>query len=233
MLKIAIVDDENEFKIYFSKLVSDYFDKKKYSISKITTCCSGNEILSRVEVEKFDCIFLDIEVGNENGIEIAEIIKSKYPNINVVFVTNKAELVFESLKIKPDGFIRKSHIESEVCNWIDHYICEYELTKESFTIKENNKYINLKISEIFYFESAGNYICIYLQNRKFKIKSSLVNWEEKLKNKNFVRVHAGYLVNISKIFDITDLTITLENNVKIPISRNRKKSVVSLFYKGL
>ena len=81
--------------------------KKDHSV-KIAS--SGESALKEIEKENFDLIFMDVALnGNLDGIETAKIIKSKYPNMKIVFVSGSSNLTdMENInQLKPYKFISK------------------------------------------------------------------------------------------------------------------------------
>ena len=108
-MNIAIVDDEVIFLKLFQNTLTNKYGELITSIKCIN---SASKILD--EFLDYDIIFLDIEMPNISGVEVASIINSeKGDNDNpyIIFLTNKESLVFEALKEQPYSFVRKSNLE--------------------------------------------------------------------------------------------------------------------------
>ena len=58
--------------------------------------------------KEFDVVFLDIEMNEIDGISLAEYIKNNNSKIDIVFVSNRADRVFETFDVSPFAFVRKS-----------------------------------------------------------------------------------------------------------------------------
>lgn len=106
-MRIAVCDDNkvtldflcDEIGREFSKTKADFF---------LDAFENGVDFLSQHEKAPFDFVFLDIDMPNINGFEIAERINKDNSSL-IVFVTSHDELVYSSFRFQPFRFIRKNH----------------------------------------------------------------------------------------------------------------------------
>lgn len=110
MERFLIIDDDQEFMDDFSFKLKTVFENHgqilqvyKYSRSNI-----AKEVLDNV-----DMIFIDIELGEENGIEFAKRIEL-HSNHRIVFVSNKGGYIFNAISLQPYFFIRKYKIDQDL-----------------------------------------------------------------------------------------------------------------------
>jgi len=100
------------------------------------------------------------------------------------------------------------------------------------------------IEDILICRAEGNYSIIYLasNNSKEIITRTLKEFEELLSDYNFFRVHRSYLINLSHIkeysrtnqspdFDGDGGCVIMINNMKIPVSREKRKLLLGRFSK--
>lgn len=91
----------------------------------------------------------------------------------------------------------------------------------------------IKISDILYIHSCDGNCFIHLADGKIKIhKRTLVHYQKALGDKNFLRVHQSYLVNLMQIQNamVTNgLLLLLKNNECIPVSVRAEKKIRQLF----
>lgn len=73
------------------------------------------------------------------------------------------------------------------------------------------------------------YIDIYTTSDKITIRKKISDMEQMLPKENFIRCHRSYLVNIKYIKVVNKDAITLENGIKIPISRGKYEEVNEAF----
>ncbi|MBL0358065.1 MAG: response regulator [Chitinophagaceae bacterium] len=95
-------------------------------------------------------------------------------------------------------------------------------------IKQNYRFIKLKIEDIQYIESANNYINIVATTQKFTLRLQLNEILEKLIFKNIVRIHRSYAVNMSAITSFNDQDITI-GKIELPLGKNYKEDFLMRF----
>jgi DNA-binding LytR/AlgR family response regulator len=88
-------------------------------------------------------------------------------------------------------------------------------------VKVDSRFIKLKIQDIFFLESMGDYVVFHTENEKHTVHTTLKKIEEKLPADLFLKVHRSFVVNLKKIVDIEDNSLVINDKV-IPISRTHK-----------
>lgn len=98
----------------------------------------------------------------------------------------------------------------------------------SIFIKQNHQFIKVSYNHISYIESDGNYINVVTNtNKKYVIKRSITEIQEKLQMANMLRVHRSYLVNINHIHEFSANEISI-NKMIIPIGRKYQKDFLDI-----
>jgi len=92
--------------------------------------------------------------------------------------------------------------------------------EDSFFIRSNSALVKIKLEEIIYLEADANYTQIFTDEKKFTIRASLKDLEEKLNDKRFARVHKSFMINLEKIENIQAEFIQIADK-KIPIGRQQ------------
>lgn len=226
MIKIAVCDDDKKFSARLKFLIDEYFAKQDIG-SNVTSYNRGTVFLT----EGIDCnaVFLDIEMPDMDGFEVAEQIRS---NTLIVFVTTHNELVYSSLKFRPFRFIRKAYLEEELPEALEAVNKEIARLNagSKFILKTRSGDVLLNINNIEYMEIYTHSIQIYTVNGEvLECYGSLSELEKQLKGFGFVRTHKSYLVNCRYIFSIEKNRIVLDNKTEIPLSRYRVDTVRSKF----
>lgn len=99
---IIAVDDE---KIALEGLVSEI--KKAVPDADVYGFRSANAALKFVLENECDVAFLDIEMREMNGLELAKVLKMNYPGINIIFSTGYDEYMKEAFGLHASGYIMK------------------------------------------------------------------------------------------------------------------------------
>ena len=222
MINILICDDNKDFLVLIKKYIDEVILSGKYSDFEYKTECftDSDFALCRCVETPPEISFLDIDMPNPNGFEIAEKIHERNPNAIIIFITGYENYVYSSFRYQPLRFLRKSCIDKELSEALNCALTKL-LCKNKY-LELGNKYLNERvlISDILYFESKRNYAEIVCDdNKRYLYRSTLSQLETKLKNYGFLRIHAAYLVNMSYIVKIYKDTVFLINDTQLKISR--------------
>lgn len=230
MLKIAVCDDdENMLAVLADKIGSVY---KQDSISfEIRTFSSGEVFLNSHNENSFDVVFLDIDMPEISGFDIAEQVNN-FGETLIVFVTSHDELVYSSIKFRPFRFIRKSYLETELNEALTAVNAEVvkrnAARKFLFQTKSGEAYVDLNCVE--YIEIFGHWLLVHIKdNESLECYGSLSDMENELNNFDFVRTHKSYLVNCKYIYSIEKNQLVLDDKTVIPVSRYKAEFVKQNF----
>lgn len=115
--EVLIIDDEESICEFFK----DLFDL--YNV-KIDTEMSGASGLKRGLEKRYNLIFLDVMLGDMNGIEVLKAIKQKFPETKVVMISAylTAEIIEKALKIGADGYLYKPVTVKDILSVAQHHI---------------------------------------------------------------------------------------------------------------
>ena len=131
MIRIAVVDDEqiilNSIHKKIERILYDL--NAEFEIQDFT---SGKTALKEITEKVFDIIFLDIDMPDISGMTIAKKIRMQ-ENLEIVFITNKDELVYDAIKVVPFRFIRKSRFDEEIQEALHEFIAKSNSRKSFYT----------------------------------------------------------------------------------------------------
>ena len=178
--------------------------------------------LEKVKSSKPDIVFLDIEMGGINGIDIARELPA---GIYLIFTTAYAEYAAIDYLHKPFSYSRFEKAIERVRRMkkLESLSAAPVLTEEEeITLKVEYKNVKIKIASIEYIEAMDNYIKIYLtdDDRPVLSQTSMKSIMEMLPEDRFMRVHKSYIVPLHKVANYTRRQLTLYHRaVEIPIGR--------------
>lgn len=206
---------------------------QELSYQPLEPAISYTEALATIERDKPDIAILDVQLsGKKTGIDIARKINEKY-NIPFIFLTANSDpgTVNKAKEVKPNAYLVKPFSKDELYTSIEIAIHNFintekeEIEKKSIFIKEKGAYIQTKFDDILYIKSSHVYIEIFLKNKqKFVLRTSLKEFLNKL-DKNFMRVHRGYVVNLSHIKEINQNTIKV-SETELPIGNKYREFIL-------
>ncbi|MCC8072625.1 MAG: response regulator [Clostridiales bacterium] len=90
-MKILVCDDEQKYCYIVKHLIYEILGE--FSESVVYTIDSGKQLIEYCNTSCPDILFLDIELGNSNGIELAKTIRNKFPNLIIEYISNYPDYV--------------------------------------------------------------------------------------------------------------------------------------------
>ena len=179
------------------------------------------KFLKEIHTISFDGIFLDIDMPQMTGIQAAQRVREALPDVGLVFVSSCESMVFEAIKTTPLRFIRKARLEEELEEAVTALLNRYHSLKNYYDFCVNGNTVRLKLSEIYYFESAKHYVKIKTLQEDYMVRAKMADLEQIFNEKGFVRVQSGYIVNLRHVDRVRYKDVLMNNGECISISRDR------------
>lgn len=237
MIKAVIIDDEPKAIQGLVWELSNFDDE----LEVIATFTEPEKAIPYLKSSKIDCLFLDIEMPTMDGFQFLE--KLEHKDFAVVITTAYNEYAITALKneaidylLKPidtDDLadtitkIKKHNTKGFSADKFEDILLKFnnKLHHKKITINTDGKLVFLEPKDIYYVASDGNYSTLYLSdNKKIVVTKKLKEMNELFPSDQFFRIHNSYIINLQKIKEFlkTDGYVVLENNAKIPVSRQKK-----------
>lgn len=196
-MKILVCDDDVDFTEQLSKDIICFFEKRNIEINIKK---KSNNFLQYLEFD-FQVIFMDIDLIEMSGIDLAEIFREKAPTTLIVFMSSRNDLIFDTLSIGIFQFIRKNNYERDFLRTMTQ-IYEYYLKKEkSILLDINKRKTKIILSDIMYVMSIGHEILIKCYNKEYTVKSTLKNFLDQADFSNLIQVQRNLIVNIDYVIE--------------------------------
>lgn len=224
-MKCLIIDDEP---LALAQLAG-YINRIPF-LTLVTSCqdaCQASETLARMPV---DLLFADINMPDLNGVDFVRSLPS--PPM-VIFTTAYPEYAVDGFRLnaidylmKPFGFAEclKAAEKARQMYGLIRNTTDTEEEKNALFVKSEYKMVRIDKEKILYIEGMSEYVCIYLEDRPKPVIT--LNSLQKLLSmlpSNFMRVHRSYIVNLSKITEISRFRILFGKDVYIPVGENYKE----------
>jgi len=230
MLKFAICDDEEIFRVVETETISRIMKQEYEHISyEITQYHCGNDLIKDYASNEIDVIFLDIELGEENGFDVASCLTKIRSNTNIVFVTTYENLVFDSFVYRPLGFVRKRAFENEFRQVMFRMVQYFVDSNQMIVFGEGKDKFEFLLDEIRMINSFKHDLVVSSENNEVKIRDQLLKYEKELLNKAFVVAGRGCMINLKYVKRIDGNIVYLFNDEFVEMSRSRLKVVKDSF----
>ncbi len=227
--RVGICDDEEED---IRRIEEALRSALKRAGEPVRLLCSsfrnGAELYAAARGEAFDLLFLDIEMPEPGGFELAERISMDCPQTGLVFVSAHESFVFDAPEYSPLWFVRKSCLEGDLFRALRKYLRDTAYMDVRYKLKEGRGFRELLVRDILYVEGSGHDLTIRKTDggclRKY---GSLKAMEEELADGHFLRIHKNYLVNQDYIREVGTREVYLTNGEVLEMGRDRKKEIRS------
>ena len=222
-MKIAVCDDEPKDISQIKKLI--LLHSSKHEVLSFT---SAQLFLERiVNGESFDVLFLDVQMSDANGWDIAKRLKQTKTKLFIAMVTVHGEYIFDCFD-RVDWFAPKPITKEKVFKILDK--AEEKLYPVVFQFQSDNHSIALSAPEIIYFEVQRNDLFIHTTHQTFKVRLTLKSVREMMAPySQFVQVHNSYIINLDYFDRLEKGMIFLKSHDEIKLSRTYR----SLFFSSL
>ena len=198
MLNFALIEDDNSLLKELSHNLESIFMEYDYDAEIVLETGNVDELLSYVENNRIDVLFLDIDLNsNLSGIEIAEKIRKNNKDCYIIFETAHLEYGLLAYKYKTFDFIPKPVTRQRLCDCITRLFEDVSGITRKF-IKLDNRNTIIAEDEIRYIKKDGMKLIFHTDSRDYEIYSSFSKIQDKLP-KNFVRCHKSFIANIDNI----------------------------------
>lgn len=232
MIYIGICDDDRYFLDYIGSEIEKVLKTEEITF-KILKFTNGIDLLKAYDNEDkpFDILFLDINMPEIDGLQVAEITRKKDEKTILIFLTSMEDEVYKTFKYNTFRFIRKSHIDRELEEALQGSL--EKLKDEKHIFKTINGDLALYISNILYFEFIDRRV--YIKTFDSKHKTTIRRFKDVegiFKPKGFVSIHRSCIVNQNYIKSVGNLDIILDNEEKLPVSRYKIEEVKKSFIRA-
>lgn len=225
-MKIVICDDELEYCVQVKIIIERYLQNHQRT-GDISCCRSGKELL---QYKNVDVVFIDIDLGDENGIDVIKVVNSKWPRTVIVYLTDHITYASAVYATKHSFFVLKCEFEDRLDEIYASIISDLSLYPQKliFTNK-GEEFISLEPSDIVYIERKNRITYIHTKKEIYEIVEKITDLMERLPHLYFMRCHNSYIVYIPAVKELLKNEIILDNDQIIPVSRNYRKSTQDAF----
>ena len=225
---VAICDDEREALELLGPAVRSALRNRNVDAA-IDLFARPKDLLNRMETVHYDLLFLDIEMPGMSGLELAQKLRKDGNLIDIIYISNREDLVFDALRTNPRGFIRKTRLIQDVSGVIDTYLSTRQSSEQPKTliVKDRDQVIYIPLDKLRYIEGSGKNQMAYIvgKDQPLELHKSMQDLEQELSSQGFLRIHKGYLLNYRFIRRIGDNEVVLTNGENLPVSRRKQQEI--------
>lgn len=238
-MRCVIVDDEELSRVHLKQQC-----QRIDELEVVAVFADALDAYQYLQEEDVDLVFLDIEMPDFSGIDLVKQLDNPPA---IIFITSKEGYALETYDFIETvvDYILKPVTLPRLLKAIQRYKKAYQPSPDRYFpeknsenssivptkneqflfVKSERKYVRIDLRELLYVETVGDYSIFKTNSDQHIVHATLKSVAERLQHPHFFKVHRSYIVNISKIRDIEDSNLLIDDKV-IPISRNHRNALM-------
>lgn len=233
MITCAMCDDDLPFAEQLRELVISYAKEQHIDV-QAETFASAEELFSEIEQGAgFEILFLDIEMGKMNGIELGKKLRDLSYQTLLIYVSGYDQYMRQLFETEPFRFLSKPLKRAELFSVLDKAFGRIgRFHREHFTIRFGKNVINLLCRDIVYLESNKRKVIVHTVRGEYEYYQKLDDAQKEIDkiSNDFVRIHKAYLVNMEHVEAFQYEKLALRDGTILSISEVHRANVRSRFW---
>jgi DNA-binding LytR/AlgR family response regulator len=207
-LKIAIVEDEFITRRHLKKTLGEL----GYVV--VAEAMSVQQAVEAVgQQETIDLAILDIHLEGEekDGIWLGAYLQ-QHRGMPIIYLTayETPAMIRQALATKPSAYLTKPFNTTDLMAAIELAVQKENTEKDhTLVVKSDNRFVRLKIDDIDYLESEGNYLLVVSGDNSYRMRSTVKQIMTQLPKQQFIQTHRAFIVNKTKVESHTNSQLTI------------------------
>ena len=222
-MKLAIIEDEQVHMELLAGYLEAWSADREVTLNIIPFASAEAFLFSWEEERDFDAIFVDIQMGQMNGMEMARRVRQKDEDIAIVFTTGITDYLAEGYEVEALYYLLKPVSREKLFMCMDKVL--HRGVREHFVlVQTKEETVKLPVERIMYVEARGHGCVVELCSRtgetwQTECQENISQMAQLLEGEDFVRCHRSYLCRVGSIHHIDRTEVVCDNGSRIPISR--------------
>ena len=227
-MRIAICEDEKNLSEKLSDAISDWAAARRID-ADILCYGSAEAFLMAWPGIPFDLAFIDIQLKDMSGIQLAETIRKADCDIQIVFATSFAQYSLAGYDVGALHYLIKPVTPPKLLPVLDKAALIWQSRqRDVLFVSDGDGSYKLPTAHIHYISMLAHYAEVCTADHKYTIRKTAKELGELLPA-HIIRCHRSYLVNLYKVDCVYKDELILVNDTKLPVSRNNAKDVKTAF----
>lgn len=225
MKRIAICDDERYVRESLCKYVKQYAEERDKDF-EIYDFLSGEELIRNLPVD-VDIIFLDIKMGELNGMNTARKLREQGNDACLIFVTSMVQYAIDGYDVHAFAFLEKPLEYDRFASVLSDALMRQ--SKSTLVLRRGSYVDSIPIMTILYIETLNHTSVIVTENGYREYAVSLKTLTKELQESGFDLCHKSFLVSFRKIQTVRQNELVLTDGTILPLSKHRRKEFLEAF----
>lgn len=236
IMKIAIIEDEPVHADLLDQFLQNWSSQRQMPV-RILHYSSAENFLFEWETEQdFDALFVDIQMRQMNGMEMAKLVRRRDEKIHIIFTTGIADYIQEGYEVEAMHYLLKPISEEKIRICMDKLV-ERRGHRHCILVHARDEVCRLEAEQINYIEARGHGCVIeanvkekgVLDTKLLEVSESISELEDMVSSWGFIRCHRSYLCGLANVHQIGKSGILFDSGSRIPVSRRLYREVNQAF----
>lgn len=231
ILKTIIIDDQQ----HFIEMLADLCRSANLPINIMATANNANDGFIAIRNVSPDLVFLDIEMPGKSGLELIKDIHDI--NFEVIFTTSHDKYAVQAFKTTALDYLLKPIDVYELTKAVDKAIARrkekmmhatiHDSGNKKITVSTSDGVLFLEVNKLTRMEADNVYTTIYCNDgTKIVASKPLKDFEDRLVNSGFLRIHKSHLINVNyikKFFKGDNSYLVMKDDSTVPVSKTGRE----------
>lgn len=196
------------------------------------TCLTDMSALDESALLHCDLLFLDIDLGEQNGLSLARKLRAYNMRTVLIFVTNFKEYAPEGYEVDAFRYLAKSELDNKLSTYFEDALSVCRRYQQTVSIFCKGETVPVSIRTLEYIESLGHEQCLHLTGlpqRQLITRTTMNELEDLLAPRGFLRIHKGFLVNMAYLQSLRSTAAVLSSGKSLPVGARRYQDTKKVF----
>lgn len=219
-IKVLLCDDDKTFLERLTEAVTQL--PLPTGISVAITKNSHSASLSDHELSRYRIMFLDIDMPERSGMDIARRVRELHLDAIIIFVTNYPQFSLEGYEVRAFRYLLKQEMEQKLPAYFHDALAEISRGEKGLHFSVNAESYYVPYSDIIYMGSDQRVIYLYTVTPRQNgdhFYGKMEDLARELEPEGFLRIQKSYLVNMAHIKKLNYDRVILSNGKELSVSR--------------
>ena len=233
MVKIAICDDEKEFRSAAEQMLKLYMEEKAVPYQVDTFSVPSDLVDATEKGTIYDIYLLDIYMPGITGMSIATELRNRDIKSPIIFLTSSTDHALEAFGVDATHYLLKPYTKDSFYVGMDKAMQSIASHKnDSVILKVDNEYRSIPVSKLIYCEAEDKYQRLYLASgEKLLIRISGTElYKLLLEYDSFYHCGRAHIINLNHISRVTQSGTVFKNGMQLSLPHTVLAGLRSAFF---
>ena len=233
VLKIAICDDEKEFRDAAERMLNQYMENRAVPFQADTFGVASELVDMTEKGTVYDIYLLDIYMPGISGMSIATELRSRDIKSPIIFLTSSTDHALEAFGVNATHYLLKPYTKTNFYVGMDKAMQSITSHRDdSIVLKVDNEYRSISVSNILYCEAEDKYQRLYLKNgERLLVRITGTELYKQLSAFDcFYRCGRAHIVNLNHIRKVGQDGAAFKDGVQLLLPRSVLAGLQKAFF---